>query len=61
MVTFIDDEGNATRSSPSQKAGSTRTASTSDGRSMSHSCGTARILVSDDLAGALYRISYEGN
>ncbi|WP_343080183.1 PQQ-dependent sugar dehydrogenase [Ostreiculturibacter nitratireducens] len=60
MVTFIDDEGNAT-SEPFAEGWIDE-----NGEYLGRPVDVAQlrdgsILVSDDLAGALYRISYEGN
>ena len=53
--------GQRGRPSRSPRAGSTRTASTTGGRWTSRCSRTARLLVSDDLASAVYRISYSAD
>ena len=60
MVTFIDDEGNATMEPFAE--GWLNANEEYDGRPMSITMmKDGSMLVSDDYAGAIYRISYVGN
>ena len=60
MVTTIAEDGTADAPSPSPKAGSTTTTGEYSGRPVDVAqLRDGSLLVSDDLAGALYRIWYE--
>ncbi|MCH7943377.1 MAG: PQQ-dependent sugar dehydrogenase, partial [Proteobacteria bacterium] len=61
MVTFLDDEGNATKTEPFAEGWLNE-----DGYYLGRPVDVQQyvdgsILVSDDKAGAIYRISYQGN
>lgn len=61
MVTYLDDEGNAASTEPFAEGWLT-----DDGYYLGRPVDVKQyidgsILVSDDKAGAVYRISYEGN
>ena len=61
MVTFLDGEGNAAKTIPFAWGWMT-TSGTYKGRPVDvQQYGDGSILVSDDKAGAIYRISYSGN
>ena len=62
MVTFLDDEGNVTESKPFAEGWLVEESGEYLGRPVDvQQYLDGSLLVSDDLAGAVYRISYEGN